>query len=220
MQAVEIRAVDCVKELLWRGGNALDLDHKKNYRRDQAIHIATRKGDVPCVRLLLTAGADPRSSNYLFSNYLNERRETPLALAARRAGRGLDPENVLVGLLEAAAAEPDRARCLVRSRSLIYNTRRLQTVDTVLEERGLAPDVVRRIVELYAPRSMMQRFAPGQELPRAELVEGQGSEELVACVKYVLGFEGGGGVHEGEGPAPQGMEQTVFVKLIEMLEPQ
>jgi hypothetical protein len=48
----------------------------------------------------------------------------------------------------------------------------------------------------------------------------QKDEELVACVKYALGLEGGGGVHEGEGAAPQeGMVKEVFVELCEMLTP-
>ena len=31
--------------------------------------------------------------------------------------------------------------------------------------------------------------------------------------------EGGGGVHEGEGPSPQGMVKEVFVELCELLAP-
>ena len=45
-------------------------------------------------------------------------------------------------------------------------------------------------------------------------------EELVACMKYALGLEGGGGVHvEGQGPPPQGMVHDVFIELCEMLVP-
>jgi hypothetical protein len=49
--------------------------------------------------------------------------------------------------------------------------------------------------------------------------EGQQSEELVVCVKYALGLEGGGRVHDGEGPPPQGMLKEVLIELCEMLVP-
>ena len=42
----------------------------------------------------------------------------------------------------------------------------------------------------------------------------------MACVKYALGLEGGGGVHEeGMGPPPQGMVDDVFIELCELLVP-
>ena len=41
----------------------------------------------------------------------------------------------------------------------------------------------------------------------------------MACLKYALGLEGGGGVHDGEGPPPQGMLKELFVELSEMLVP-
>jgi hypothetical protein len=72
--------------------------------------------------------------------------------------------------------------------------------------------------------------AEGRPLPAVAVVEegeeGQqqqqqpNNEELVACLKYALGLEGGGGWHEGEGPAPQeGMLREVFVELCELLVP-
>ncbi len=88
-----------------------------------------------------------------------------------------------------------------------------------------------------------ERAAPGapaylkrRERPDVEVVEGQRqgqgqgrererrewqrkeAEELLACLKYALGMEGGGGVHEGEGPPPQGMVKEVFVDLCELLD--
>jgi hypothetical protein len=54
--------------------------------------------------------------------------------------------------------------------------------------------------------------AGAMDLPRAT-VEGENGE-LVACLKYALGLEGGGGWHEGEGPAPQqGMLREVLVEV-------
>ena len=68
-------------------------------------------------------------------------------------------------------------------------------------------------------------MAEGRELPAVEVVVDDDSnneeeEELVACVKYALGLEGGGGVHEeGQGPPPQGMVHDVFIELCELLVP-
>ena len=76
----------------------------------------------------------------------------------------------------------------------------------------------------YRPRAHA-RVADGRDLPRVAVVDpGQGEEEqdsdqeqLVACVKYALGLEGGGVVlQEGREPTV-GMRKKVFVELLDML---
>ena len=48
----------------------------------------------------------------------------------------------------------------------------------------------------------------------------QQEEKVMACVKYALGLEGGGGWYEGEGPAPEeGMVKDVFMEVCELLVP-
>ncbi len=71
------------------------------------------------------------------------------------------------------------------------------------------------------PTYLKGRVAWAQELPRVELVEGEKEDEekRLSCLKYALGLEGSGGVHEGEGPPPQGMVKEVFVELCELLAP-
>lgn len=52
-----------------------------------------------------------------------------------------------------------------------------------------------------------------------EVADEQESEEIVACVKYALGLEDGGGVVlEGQEPAV-GMVKELFVELCEMMVP-
>ena len=59
----------------------------------------------------------------------------------------------------------------------------------------------------------------GEELPRVEVEEDRGSEQLTACVKYALGLEGGGIVlAEGQEPTV-GMLPEVLVELVELLVP-
>ena len=69
-------------------------------------------------------------------------------------------------------------------------------------------------------------MAEGRELPAVVVVavdedsNDNEEEELLGCLKYALGLEGGGGVHEeGQGPLPQGMVNDVFIELCELLVP-
>ena len=95
-------------------------------------------------------------------------------------------------MLEVALVEPQRPRLLLKARALL---------DAVT----------------VPPPYVKQRVAQGQQLPRME-VNG-GDEQLVACVKYALGLEGGSGVVlEGQEPSV-GMVKEVFVELCEMLVP-
>jgi hypothetical protein len=61
-----------------------------------------------------------------------------------------------------------------------------------------------------------------RELLRVAMIEGQdeNNEELVACLKYALGLEGGTDFSEGaDNTAPQGMVREVFIELCELIVP-
>ncbi len=78
---------------------------------------------------------------------------------------------------------------------------------------------------MTTPAYLKGRVAEGRELPAVVVMvdddnDEEEKEELVACVKYALGLESSGGVHEeGEGPPPQGMVRDVFIELCELLVP-
>ncbi len=211
-------ATACVTLLLARGGDALELDAQCLDDRRTALHRAARQQHPDIVRLLLLASADPTIPNI--------HGDTPLDLARRKN----DVQSTL--LLEAAVAEPQRARSLLKARVLLdtaHHVRQVQLSNDYhdhddhdgqprrMRTRG---DTQRRAVA-SAPVYLKGRVAEGRALPAVEVAEGQGpqNEELAACLKYALGMEGGGGVHDGEGPPPQGMLREVLVELCEMLVP-
>lgn len=71
-----------------------------------------------------------------------------------------------------------------------------------------------------APPYLKQRVVEEEELPRVEVVTvSQDNKKLVACVKYALGLEGGGGVEIEGQAATEGMVEDVFVALCELLVP-
>jgi hypothetical protein len=71
-----------------------------------------------------------------------------------------------------------------------------------------------------APAYLKGRVAEGRAMPAVVVVvddrhgrsNDEEEEELVACVKYALGLEGGG-------TPPQGMVHDVFIELCELLAP-
>jgi hypothetical protein len=87
-------------------------------------------------------------------------------------------------------------------------------------DKGLSYAAQHRAALAAAPAYFEGRVKEGEELP-AVLVEESAdgaNEKLLACLKYALGLEGGGGWHEGPAP-PQGMVKEAFVELCEMLVP-
>ena len=83
----------------------------------------------------------------------------------------------------------------------------------------LPRELRQHIWELAAPAALEGRVAEGRPLPAVSVVGGEDrDEQLVACVQYALGLEGGGGWYEGEGPAPkEGMVKELFVGLCEYM---
>ena len=198
-------ATDCVKLLLARGGNALKLDAESD-RGSTALHQAACRGHSEIVLLLLLAGADP--------TIRNDDDRTPLNLAVSYARH-------CIALLEAALAEPQRPRFLLKARALLDVAHDRDMVCVQLAALGLPRDVGQHIGELTftEPAYLKGRAAKGQQLPAVSVEGEQENEELVACVKYALGMEGGAGiVVEGREPTV-GMAKEVFVELCELMVP-
>ena len=98
-------ATACMKLLLARGGNALDLDAKQ-ILNNTPLHLAARNGRHQDVSLLVHAGGDPTITN--------DFGQTPLQLAR---SQGHNQECVV--LLEAAVTEPQRPRAFFKARALL-----------------------------------------------------------------------------------------------------
>ncbi len=203
--------------------------------RRTALHAAACEATPEFVRMLLAAGADPTIRDH--EGY------TPLDFAwfeQQDAEQGTYEEEEkqaasCVALLEAAlVCEPERPRLLLRARDLLDAARTIRYIQSGgddgqrQQEAAAAPLRKRTRAESHrkalaaAPAYLKGRVAGAQELPRVDLVvegEEEDDEELVGCLKYALGVEGGGGVHEGEGPRPHGMVKEVFVELCELLAP-
>jgi hypothetical protein len=208
MWAAFYGATECVTLLLARGGDALELDARDQYGTT-ALHRAPQGGKAEIVRLLLQAGADPTIRN----NY----GRTPLDVARRMGYQSC------ILFLEPAIA-PQYARSLLKARALLDAALAVSKARNDAADKGEPPAVQQQEKALAAaPAYLKGRVAEGRALP-AVLVqavgEDQEQERLLACLKYALGLEGGGGWHEGEGPAPQeGMVKEVFVELCELLVP-
>ena len=159
------------------------------------MHDAARWGHSEIVQLLLLAGADP--------TIRNNARNTPLNLA-----RSYNNHSCIL-LLQAALAEPQRPRSLLKTRVRIDVAQTSRILATHLTAKELPAEVQREILGFDGVfRCINRRTALGQALPRVEVVgvvggaQG-GHEEVVACVKYAL----------------FGMPRGAFMGLCELLVP-
>jgi hypothetical protein len=118
---------------------------------------------------------------------------------------------------------------LLKARALLDAALAIPKARTDAADKGLPPALQQEKALAAAPAYLKGRVAEGRPLPAVAVEEdGQpvgaeqqpNNEELVACLKYAMGLEAGGGWHEGEGPAPQeGMLREVLVELCELLVP-
>ena len=206
-------ATECVKLLIERGGDALDLDVMDRFRKTALQRaVMSRPGRREIVRMLLQAGADPSIRGN-----------------GRRSRDPYDiPDALMETLLNRALIERERPRLLLKARALLDAPSAMEAASAKAREKGLSLSVHQRAVLAAVPAFLRNRVAWGEELPGVEVEEswqggaGDGDDDaaVLACVKYALGLEGGGGWYEGEGPAPEeGMVKEVFVEFCEMLVP-
>ena len=211
--ALKANCSDCVELLIERGGDALDVDVDWDDGQT-ALHYAAEDGHTNIVRQLLQAGADPTIRNDLG--------KTPLDEARSAKSQVRYPSLAYVLLLEAALIEPQRSRLLFKARALIATRRTVMAATAALASKDLPAVLCQGIIAMAIPPYLVGRVAQGQELPRV-FIDHNGDdkeEQLMACVKYALGLDGGGGVvFEGQGPTV-GMLPEVFVELLEQLVPQ
>ena len=170
--------------------------------------MATQGGLYEIIQLLLHAGADP--------TVVCGWGDTALDMV-RDLG-----EFHCADLIEAALAEPQRTRALFKARALVATRRIVPAAAASLTRKSLPAVLSRAITAMAVPAHLAGRLAQAHELPRVFIQHDSVDEEqeqLVACVKYALGLEGGGGVvFEGREPTV-GMLPAVFVELLELLVP-
>ena len=186
----------CLSLLLGRYGDALELD-AKDRQGWTAVCWAAMGDNLGALKLLLQAGASPAMTHDVYHCTRADLRE----------------------LVKAALTESERAQSLLRCRALLDAASAFPRAWSDARRRGLLPVERQKTAVAAAPVYLKQRVRDGLKLPQVALCKGQGSEALVACVKYVLGLDGGCGVVvEGFEPQ-QGMVKEVFVELCEMLAP-
>ncbi len=183
------------------------------YHSSTALSLASRCGHLSTVQLLHDAGADPT---------IPAGQHSPLNQAISEGHHNV------AALLRTAIAEPRRPRSLLKARALLDATLAVPEARHDSADEG-EPQATQQQEEAIAaaPAYLKGRVAEGRALPAAVVVaddsnEEEEKEELVACVKYALGLEGGtdfGKQGGGDATAPQGMVHDVFIELCEMLVP-
>jgi hypothetical protein len=178
-----------------------------------ALSLASAYAHSSVVQLLLDAGTNPT---------IPAGNRSPINEAISNG------HAAVAALLRRSIADSQCSRSLLKARALLDTAHKHRMIlagndDDDKEQDGAAPRRSKRLAPkhkalLAAPPYLKSRVAAGRELPSVQVLEGE-NEELVACLKYALGLEDGGGVHEGGGPPPQGMLREVFVELCEMLVP-
>ena len=222
--------INCLQLMISRGGETLQLDATAN-DGSTALHGATRH--PAAVKMLLGAGADPDIRDNDGDTPLHiatEGRHYPAMQVLLEAGadptirdnQGRTPlkrtrDFTCTALLEAALAEPQRARTLLKARALIDAGRIIDKARTHAHDKeGLGPAGQRTKAAVAAPVYLRGRIQGDEPLPRVEVPAARRKrfEQAAAVLEYALG------PREDEMEASsKGMVKEVFVELCELLVP-
>ena len=172
--ASDFGGIECVRLLLARGGNALELlDAQEAEDGWTALHHAARTVNPAMLQLLLQAGANP--------TIRDAGDWTPLDVAREQLEECLKEDEEYpdflecceecMQILEAAMAEPDRPRALLKARALMDAVHAVEKARSNSNARTRAGRI--RAAVAAAPVYLKGRMGEGQQLPQVEVVEGE-----------------------------------------------
>jgi ankyrin repeat protein len=167
-----------------------------------ALSVASYLGHQSIVQRLLAAGADPT---------IPAGNHSPLHQASNEG------HTDVAALLRRAIAEPDRARCLHKARSLLDAAAIIAKARKNAHDKGLSPAEQQHKAIAAAPAYLQGRVERDEPLPVAELTPPQHHqqqqqqqhyrhERLRATAAFVVGL--------GGGEEDQGLSDDVYVELL------
>lgn len=156
--AVRSGSLASVELLLSRHGALVDVNAQTTMDQDRTpLHYAAWEEGPGMVRLLLEKGADPTIAD--------ENGERPIDYARRQKQRSEES----IRLLEAAAAEPHRARALFRARGIIDTAAAVPKAFENARAKGRTLVEQHRAALGAAPGHLKGRVAWATEMPRVEV---------------------------------------------------
>lgn len=192
-EAAYAGAVDSLELLLARGGMA--QDGCLTYLGETPLHLAAEEFREEAVEFLVQAGADP--------TIRDAKGRTPIDLAQSHCS------DECIAILKAIKRE--HVMMLLKARALLDAPSVIHKAAQDARNNGLDFFAEARAVLAVTPVYLKERIAHGQELPAVEVKGRRRQEELLACLKYALGLEGGGAVHPEGQPPPPGMPRELFI---------
>jgi hypothetical protein len=182
-----------------------------NQHNHTALSLASNLGHLPTVQLLLDHGADPT---------IPDGPDSPLHQASNEG------HTDIAALLRRAIAEPDRARCLHKARSLFDAAAIIAKARKNAHDKGLSPAEQQHKAIAAAPAYLQGRVERDEPLPVAELTpqhhqqqqqqqqqpqqqqqqQHYVNERLRVTAAFVVGL--------GGGEEDQGLSDDVYVELL------